>query len=164
MPGIAARRAIIIDLLTVGPVPSQEELRAGLASRGVRVTQATLSRDLRELGCVKGPAGYQLADGPAMPPANGAAPRSDAAARYVTAVELAGTLVVVRTGPGQANAVAAEFDAAQTERLGVLGTIAGDDTVFVACRTDRKAKAVRTHLSDAAGLDRSPQRMSDGAA
>lgn len=119
-----ARRAAIRELITGRPIATQEELRALLAARGHAVTQATLSRDLAQLGARK-PAGgaYELAGAPA--------PRGpEAWAALVTAIDENGALVVARTSSGAASLVASAIDRARLPQ--VLGTIAGDDTIFIA--------------------------------
>lgn len=133
-------------LLTAEPFWSQQDLAAALRKRdGIAVTQATLSRDLTELGVVKGPNGYMLPG--ALPtllpggttPAGSQARHAALTAALTTALRQhfvsatrGGTLVVVRTPVGHANSLAVELDRAGLP--GVLGTIAGDDTIFIACR------------------------------
>jgi transcriptional regulator of arginine metabolism len=115
---------------------SQEELAAMLHREGIEATQATLSRDLRELGVLKGPEGYTLP---------GAAIGSDAddralalaAAAYLQTATAAGNLAVLKTGPGQANALALEVDRCGLD--GALGTVAGDDTIFIAAKSPAHA-------------------------
>ena len=142
-------------LLTAEPFWSQQDLAAALRKRdGIAVTQATLSRDLTELGVVKGPNGYMLPGAlPSLLP--GATTPAGSQARHsalTTALTTAlrqhfvsatrgGTLVVVRTPAGHANSLAVELDRAGLP--GVLGTIAGDDTIFIACRDAEAA----THLT-----------------
>ncbi|MEO6247753.1 MAG: arginine repressor [Sphingomicrobium sp.] len=123
------RQRLIADWLRAGEVGSQEELVVRLAEVGVPATQATVSRDLEALGAVKVRGGYSLGSAP------GGALADDARlgrilGEWVTDIITAGTLLVLRTPPGSANLVANAIDVA---RLGeVAGTIAGDDTIFVA--------------------------------
>ncbi len=136
------RRARLAALITGQQVASQQELAALLKRReGIAVTQATLSRDLAELGVVKGPGGYML---PGATPAHTAHAREAALAnslrQHLVSVTRGGTLVVVRTPSGHANSLAVELDRAGL--TGVLGTIAGDDTIFVA--TQDSEAAIRT--------------------
>lgn len=140
------RRARIAALIAANQLWSQQELAALLRRReGIDVTQATLSRDLTELGVVKGPGGYMLpgsAPAPATP-----ADRTDALAsalrQHLVSVARGGTTVVVRTPSGHANSLAVEIDRAGLP--GVLGTIAGDDTIFLAAADqDAAATLVRT--------------------
>lgn len=144
----AARQRLIADLVSRGTVENQEVLRQLLANRGVDAAQATLSRDLREMGVVKGPGGYSL---PGRTPVAPTWPiESRALSAYVLEVRQGGTMVVIKTGPGQAPPVAAELDAAQPE--GLLGTVAGDDTVMAAARTEHHARVLATHVRKLAGL------------
>ncbi len=132
------RHQRILDLISGHAIRSQEALRERLATEGTAVTQATLSRDLRELGVTKGPHGY-LPPGPAA--TNGAGPSLERAmARELLDSECGGSMVVLRTAPGHANALAVEIDRARPEE--VMGTIAGDDTIFVAARSDQHARAL----------------------
>jgi transcriptional regulator of arginine metabolism len=130
-------------------VHSQEELRQRLHKMGFDVTQATLSRDIKELGLMKRAAdgAYQaanaLANGPASPAAAAVA-LSRALGEFMLGVDVAQQLIVVKTGPGQAQLLAIAVDRAQLPD--VLGTIAGDDTILVICRDARSAQATRGML------------------
>lgn len=139
------RRDAVARVLRARRIGTQEELLAALAREGFRATQATLSRDLTRLGArrVSRPDGaYYEVDGPAGE-AGLAALRG-----LVLAVAANGSLVVVRTAAGAASAVARAVDDARLPE--VLGTIAGDDTIFVApaagCRPRRLAAALAAHL------------------
>lgn len=148
--GRIRRQLIISELLSGGLIPSQERLRVLLAERGIEATQATLSRDLREMGVAKGPAGYVLL-GQSYEPA----PKADVArdgsvlsesldrvmGEYVISAVCAGNLVVLKTPPGHAQIVAVELD--RRPPHGVAGTVAGDDTIFVACISERIAEMFR---------------------
>ena len=132
MSGKAQRQRMIGGWLREHKVGSQEELVARLGLAGIAATQATVSRDLDELKAVKvrrdGAIRYVLpdkADG-----GHGAAMLDRLLAEWVTDIITAEGLVVIKTPPGSANLVANALDAAQVE--GVAGTIAGDDTIFVA--------------------------------
>lgn len=148
-------------LLSSRPFWSQQDLAAALRKRdGIAVTQATLSRDLTELGVVKGPNGYML---PSMVPglvpgtlpvphprtAPGAQPPlttalTSALRLHFVSATRGGTLVVVRTPAGHANSLAVELDRAGLP--GVLGTIAGDDTIFLACQDNAAATTLTRTL------------------
>jgi len=136
------RREAVGRILRAGRVATQEELLAALRAEGFQATQATLSRDLARLGArrVSRPDGsyYEVGDG---------APASVAAAvsGLVSAVATNGSLVVIRTLPGSAPAVARAIDLARLP--GVLGTIAGDDTVFVAPARGRGAGSLSGRLA-----------------
>jgi transcriptional regulator of arginine metabolism len=123
---------------------SQEQLASMLRREGIEATQATLSRDLRELGVLKGPQGYKLPGDPTHRP--GGRELREAAAAYLLSVRPAGNLVVLRTGPGQASALALEIDRSAFE--GAVGTVAGDDTIFIAAQTPRIATRLARELSD----------------
>jgi transcriptional regulator of arginine metabolism len=147
-----ARHQRIIDLVTHHEVRSQTELAELLAVRGVHVTQATLSRDLVELDAVKvrnagGALVYAVpAEGGDRSPVNY---RETAAAvdrltrllgELLVSAEASANLVVLRTPPGAAQFLASAFDKA--ELGGMLGTIAGDDTVLVIGRDARGGQAL----------------------
>ena len=139
----AARHARIIAAVQSGPIHSQGELARALAAQGLRVTQATLSRDLEELGAVK----LRSADG-GQPsyviPEDGAplaarhvadAPPQRLArllAELMVSAEASANLVVLRTPPGASNFLASALDRAALPQ--VLGTVAGDDTILVISR------------------------------
>lgn len=159
-PSPVQRRARIAALLGSQAFWSQQDLaRALRKNHGIVVTQATLSRDLTELGVVKGPDGYVLptalslagaATGPSAgsPGAhNGEGEHSrrqqalaHALRQHFVGASRGGTLVVVRTPTGHANSLAVELDRAKLP--GVLGTIAGDDTIFLAMRDTEAATSL----------------------
>ena len=128
----AHRQRLIADWLREQRVGSQDELVARLGLAGIVATQATVSRDLDELGAVRmrrdGAMRYVLAE---EIDTGAAAARLDRLlAEYVTAIVAAGTLLVLRTPPGSANLVANAIDLAALPEI--AGTIAGDDTIFLA--------------------------------
>ena len=135
-----ARQAIVVELLETREVRSQQELADLLGSRGVHVTQATLSRDLVELDAVKvrsttGALVYAVpAEGGDRTPVTGESAASQhrlsrLAAELLVSAEASANLVVLRTPPGAAQFLASAID--KVELSDVLGTIAGDDTVLV---------------------------------
>jgi transcriptional regulator of arginine metabolism len=137
----AARHAQVAQILAQpgAPVRSQDELADRLAILGVRVTQATLSRDLEELGAVRlrGPAGslvYALPpDHPALQaPTAASAGLTRVAAELLLSAEASGNLVILRTPPGAAQLLASAID--RSALPAVLGTVGGDDTVLVVTR------------------------------
>jgi transcriptional regulator of arginine metabolism len=141
--GRAARHAKIVAILSEQRVRSQAELADALSSSGFRVAQATLSRDLEELGAVKLrtpdgglPAYFVPEDGAPLTNrrADDAPPQRLArlVAELVVSVEASGNMGVVRTPPGAAHYLASALDRAGLPN--VLGTIAGDDTVLVIAR------------------------------
>ena len=141
------RHRLIARLVASGAVRSQESLRDLLGEQGVRATQGTLSRDLRELGVVKGPAGYTM---PNSTPVRGHLELGETLARAMKSIDVAGSLVVLHTEPGNAGALAVQLDAAPP--TGVVGTIAGDDTIFIATRSAREAASVLRTLSRLGGF------------
>lgn len=139
------RQRQIRQLVGGATVPSQEELRRLLVQRGVRVTQATLSRDLRELGLVKTPAGYALPSAIGSP--EPALPSLDHLLReFVHEVREAQNLLVLKTSVGSAQPIGIVLDQQQWPEI--VGTVAGDDTVLV-ITADRKAcRAVAARLRE----------------
>jgi transcriptional regulator of arginine metabolism len=161
----AARHARIIDLLARAPVRSQSELVALLAAKGIPITQATLSRDLDEIGAVRlrGAAGgfvYVVPrdsdDAVSRPASDRVETASAAHARLIrmagellVSVRASGNIVVARTPPGGAHLLAGAIDHA--DLASVIGTVAGDDTVLCVCRdVDGGADVAEQllHLSD----------------
>lgn len=143
------RQSAIRDLLVTTAITSQDELRRNLAGRGFRVTQATLSRDIRELKLLKGPAGYALPEGDssADPDADfdDALPAvADLLATFGLEVRQAQNLLVLLTAKGAAQPVAAGID--DEEWPESLGTIAGDNTVLIICATPEGATHLRQRL------------------
>ena len=142
----ASRRRRILDLLTHQPVRSQSELVRLLADMGVAVTQATLSRDLEDLGAVK----VRSDDGSLMyaAPPDSAPIAHDrlgrALAELLVSAEHSANIVVLRTPPGAAQFLASALDRAALPDI--IGTVAGDDTVLVIARAADGAVAVSQRL------------------
>ena len=136
------RQAAILDLVDRMALSSQEDLRKKLKDHGFSVTQATLSRDLRDLGLVKASAdgAYHRPGLDSTPPELARARLQHAVAEFLTGVDRTQQLVVLRTGMAQAQPLASAVDAARIE--GVVGTIGGEDTVLVICRDVAAATAV----------------------
>jgi transcriptional regulator of arginine metabolism len=136
------RQAAILDLVDHAAVTSQEELRRKLKGLGFLVTQATLSRDLKELVLVKGAAdgAYHRAGAEPPNPVMAATRLQRALAEYLTGIDRSLQLVVLKTGAGQAQPLALSIDGAELKD--VAGTIAGDDTVLVVCRDAAAAVSV----------------------
>ena len=159
----AARHAKIVGVIRTESVHSQTELADLLAADGLATTQATLSRDLEELGAVKVSGAYLI-------PEDGKRPLRDAVQaparllrllrELLTGVDASGNMAVLRTPPG-----AAQFLASALDRSGlsdVVGTIAGDDTILVVARDVTGGKALADKLAEWAGFvndsfDRSSQ-------
>jgi transcriptional regulator of arginine metabolism len=146
------RQAAILDLIDRAPAHSQEELRRRLEAEGFEATQATLSRDIKELGLVKraGDGAYQRPGVDAPNPATTIGALERAASEYLRRVDQVQQLVVVRTGIGQAQPLALAIDRARLPEA--VGTIAGDDTILVIARNDRRAAALARRLQSYAGL------------
>ncbi len=128
------RQTVIRELLVSTAITSQDELRRKLVGRGFRVTQATLSRDMRELKLLKGPEGY------ALPEPNGGLDEAfdnilpavaELLSTFGVEVRQAGNLLILLTAKGAAQPVAAGID--DEEWTECLGTIAGDNTVLIIC-------------------------------
>jgi transcriptional regulator of arginine metabolism len=131
----ARRQKAIAEIIRTSPVASQEDVTARLAALGHRVTQATVSRDLDQLGAVKVKRGGTLRY--ALPEQIGesdwaAARLQRICAEWVQSIEAAGNLLVLRTPPGSAHLVGLAIDQARLPE--VAGTISGDDTLFLALR------------------------------
>ena len=149
----ARRRQLLARLVKSGRFSTQEALLEALRAEGLDATQATLSRDLARLGARRvaargGGTRYELAD----------ELRRDgveALRGLVASVACNGSLVVVRTHPGSAPAVARAIDLA--DEPDVLGTIAGDDTIFVAPAQERRARAVAERLAGWFGVEGPPR-------
>ena len=145
----ARRLTAIRQIVEHDPVHSQEALRQRLRTMGFDVTQATLSRDIKELGLVKRAAdgAYQAAGGSghaSNTPAAAAVALARALGEFLLGLDVAHQLVVLKTGPGQAQLLALAVDRAQL--TDVVGTIAGDDTILVVCRDPRCAQATRATI------------------
>jgi transcriptional regulator of arginine metabolism len=144
------RQRAIADLIRGGALAKQEELAERLSRLGFEVTQATISRDLEQIGAVKvrrgGQLGYAL---PEQVPAS-AGPRLAAVLRdFVRSIDTASNLVVVKSPPGSAHMIGVVLD--QSNLSEIVGTICGDDTVFVACASPRNAAGLATKLREASG-------------
>ena len=148
----AARQARIVELISRRVVHSQTELVGLLADDGLEVTQATLSRDLDELGAVKlrgadGGVGQYVVpdDGSPVRGVTGGTDRlTRLLAELLVSVDAAGNLAVLRTPPGAAHYLASALDRAALDE--VVGTIAGDDTVFVVAREPLTGAALGERL------------------
>jgi transcriptional regulator of arginine metabolism len=140
------RQSQILELIDKDAVTSQEALREHLQGRGINVTQATLSRDLKQMGLVK-----RAGDGAYVRPGaeRSGAVMSEQMRKAVTALvrsfERVDTFIVVRTDPGQANGLAVLID--RTKMSEVAGTLAGDDTILLVCRGLDNAVAMEQKLN-----------------
>ena len=138
-----SRHQAILELVGSGPVPSQEELQRLLHKKGLDAGQATLSRDIRELGLVKTADGYSLpgngnGNGNGHSYSDTALPSVSRLVReFVTSVRTAQNLLVTKTSVGSAQPVAAALDSENWPEA--IGTIAGDDTILIVCTDSRSA-------------------------
>ena len=142
-PSKSSRQALIREILGREIVKNQEELRLCLEHEGVTANQATISRDCREMGLLKTNNGYLLPTQIGMAVLG---TRQDIKLEHVYSADTASNMVILKTGPGMANATAILLD--QSGRDDVLGTIAGDDTIFVATPSAKAAKSLWTAISD----------------
>lgn len=147
------RQRAIADIIQDSSLASQEELAEMLSDRGFAVTQATISRDLEQLGAVKvrrdGRVSYALPDRVGGRPAG---PQLATVVRdWVRSIEVAANLVVIRTPPGSAHLVGVVLD--QSEIPEIVGTICGDDTIFAACPAASDAQALADRLRSATAAE-----------
>ena len=143
------RQGLILQLVQTGPVSSQEELRRLLSGRGLEVTQATLSRDLRDIGLAR----VTTEDGVRYVVPEALADDSRPAlgatlAQFFGSVDGVGELIVLRALPGGAQPVAEAIDAEAWPE--VLGTIGGENTVLVVCRSAEARVEVTRRLEEVA--------------
>lgn len=148
-PDALARRQAIVEVVQALSIRSQQELADQLKHRGFQATQATLSRDLRNLGIGKvpgsdGTARYILPKTPHE--VMDESQRRLEVGAYIQSVELIGNLALVRTPPGNAHGVGRVLDALGWPEI--AGTVAGDDTILVVTRTAVAARSFRKKLSD----------------
>ena len=147
------RHRAIRDLVAQRPIRTQQELAAALRERGFRTTQATISRDVAELGLVKaareGTQAYALPRRLVEAETSGEDRLRALLRDLPIEVREAGLLLIIRTLPGSAHAIAAALDRARWPE--VAGSIAGDDTVFVACIDRAALQRIKTRIGEFAG-------------
>ena len=138
------RQGQILKLIAAARVASQDELRRRLAHAGLRVTQATLSRDVHELKLVKTGEGYRplapAEESPALPPL------ARALQEFLLDIRPAQNLLVLKTPPGGAQPLAAAVDSERYKEI--AGSIAGDDTVLIITTNSRARAALQKRLED----------------
>jgi transcriptional regulator of arginine metabolism len=139
------RQGQILKLLASQPVASQDALRRQLGQLGMRVTQATLSRDLRELRLVKTAEGYRSLETAAQE-ASPLPALARALREFLLDVRPAQNMLVLKTPPGGAQPLAAAVDGERWKE--VAGTLAGDDTVLVICSSRGACNAVRKRIEE----------------
>lgn len=137
------RQKAIQDLIRTQEIASQEQLLEELLARKIDVSQSTLSRDIQELGLAKTGGHYTVGAEPPRP--------TDEMIRrtlreYLTDVAVAQNLVVLKTGPGHASTVSRAVDDAGWEEI--VGSLAGDDTIFVAVRSGNESRRVADRIRE----------------
>jgi len=144
------RQRALVQLIRTEPITSQDELADKLAGKGFAVTQATVSRDLEQIGAVKVRRGGRLSYAIPEHAHDSASPRLETVLQqWVRSIDIAMNMVVLKTPPGSAHLIGVALD--QSEIPATVGTICGDDTIFVACRSVAEAgelaKTLRTRAS-----------------
>ncbi len=143
------RQAAIRDLVRQRPIRTQHDLAAALRERGFRATQATISRDVAELGLEKVDRDGVFIYAPTSRSGEAEPSAEERLARLLgdlpVTIDTAGLLLVMRTLPGSAHAIASWIDRARWKD--VAGTVAGDDTLFVAFREQAALERVRRRLA-----------------
>jgi transcriptional regulator of arginine metabolism len=137
------RQRAILELLKHGPVASQDDLQRALRRRGIKVGQATLSRDIRDLGLSKTSSGYSASHGdasPALPPV------SRLVREFALEVRAAQNLLIIKTSIGSAQPVAAALDDQNWPEA--VGTVAGDDTILIVCPDNKDAHKLAARIQE----------------
>jgi transcriptional regulator of arginine metabolism len=138
------RHNAILEIIRAGTIGSQEELLHGLKARHIDVSQATLSRDIQELRLAKTGGVYAVVDSELPKPSDDSFRRI--IREFLVDVALAKNIVVVKTGPGHASTVSQAIDEAGWPEA--IGTIAGENTVFIATQSDRDGKKLERRLRE----------------
>ena len=141
------RQELIVDIIEKKEIETQEDLIAELKAAGYDVTQATVSRDIRELKLVKvttGHGGYRYMLPPQPSDSSVNVKFNSALAESITSVDYAVNIVVVKTYPGLANAVATGIDSLKL--TSILGCVAGDDTIIIVVRDAEMARDIRERI------------------
>jgi transcriptional regulator of arginine metabolism len=138
------RHGQILRLVSDRPIANQEELRRGLAAKKLRVTQATLSRDLQELRLIKTQQGYKPAANALPEESAPLPPLARALGEFLLDIRPAENLLVLKTPPSGAQPLAAAVDGAKF--LEIAGTIAGDDTVLIITPSRKSRKSLQEKI------------------
>src|SRR3954471_6885701 len=139
------RHKAILDLVKSGAIESQEDLMLGLKSRHIEVSQSTLSRDIQELRLAKTGGFYTVVD--SEPPAKGSEESWRRIFReFLVDVALAQSIVVVKTGAGHASTVSQAIDESGWPEA--IGTIAGENTVFIAVRSTKDGRKLEHRIRE----------------
>lgn len=141
------RQNMIRMLIREGQISTQDELIQKLREKGYDVTQATVSRDIKELKLIKkvGPNGKSIYCLNTDTEGVGSAKYNAILSEAIVSVDFAENIVVIKTHSGMASAAAAAIDATDSE--GVVGTLAGDDTIFVLCRDREQVRSFYENVS-----------------
>jgi len=153
--GKPQRQHRMLRMIEEQPISSQSQLLRLLEEEGIVATQATVSRDLEDLGAVKvripgGATAYAIPERARERPGSGDDHLRRLMGEFVVDVAHSGNLVLLRTPPGSAHVVASAVDRAGL--AGVLGSVAGDDTLVLICADTVPASDVATRMADLAGL------------
>lgn len=140
------RHAKILDIIAEYPIETQDELLTRLKDEGYKATQATISRDIKDLRLVKtlGSDGKYRYVSTAKNSTDIRSNFSSLFASSVNSIDFAQNIVVIKTLSGMAQAVCAALDS--NDYKAVVGTIAGDDTIFIACRSSQLAVSLTEEL------------------
>jgi len=138
------RHQAILELVKSGRIASQDELMRGLRSRHIDVSQSTLSRDIQELRLGKAAGIYVVVEQESTRGSDDSLPRI--VQEFVTAIDVAGNLVIIKTGSGNASTVSQALD--ESELPEAVGSIAGENTIFIAARTTKDAQRLERRLRD----------------
>jgi transcriptional regulator of arginine metabolism len=142
MPGNRARQDAILDLVRRGRIDSQQQLAGELAGRGLEVSQSTLSRDIRELGLVKAGNAYAVREG--APRHNAEQTLRLALREFLVDLDSVDQILVLKTASGTTAIVADALDGVGWP--GIAGTLAGENTIFVLCRSARVVRDLRERI------------------
>jgi transcriptional regulator of arginine metabolism len=143
------RHSVIREIIASTPVASQHQLRRKLVRRGFDVTQATLSRDIREMRLYKGPGGYALPNGREIEDEDSEPTVQDVLNGFALKVKQAQNQLVVITTQGGAQPVAVAIDHEGWPEA--VGTIAGDDTVLIICQDNKNAGKLLARMQEMIG-------------
>jgi transcriptional regulator of arginine metabolism len=139
------RHNAILEIIRSGEISSQEELMRGLEARHIEVSQSTLSRDIQELRLAKTAGMYTVVDSD-----QASKPSEESARRiireFLVDVDVAQNIVVVKTGPGHASTVSQAID--ETGWPEAIGSIAGENTVFIAVRSERDGRKLERRIRE----------------
>ena len=140
------RQSVILELIDREPLHSQEQLRRLLHRQGLKATQATISRDIRDLGLIKQATDGSYRRAPMAAPADANESLAQAVADYMRSLDVVAQMLVLKTDTGLAQPLAVAIDATPVPEI--VGTIAGDDTILIICRTPEQAGTLAARLRD----------------